>query len=169
MFENTAIRIIVGLIILMLGYLLLKFFSVDKEESITEYAAPAYNKIKPTILKRMPKRGILKKIQPIAQAEKTVSWAPSPIDAHISEYGEFDTNRNPPNFVTNVAKGFPENDQGSSFAPPTKWTQTDVNKRFPATIPNVSTTGEYAAMGMPLPDIGSENVFEGDFGASLDN
>ncbi|APC25584.1 hypothetical protein BST79_gp071 [Only Syngen Nebraska virus 5] len=165
MFENTAIRVIVGLVILLLGFLLLKFFSADREDSITEYAAPV-NRKKPTILKNS--KGIFKKLQKSPPPQKTVSWAPSPVDAHISEYGEWDTNRNPPNFITNVAKGFPENDEGASDAPPTKWS-TPAQKMFPPTVPDVSMTDEYSSLGMQLPGVGFDNVFEGELGASLDN
>ncbi|AAC96536.1 hypothetical protein PBCVAN69C_189R [Paramecium bursaria Chlorella virus AN69C] len=166
MFENTAIRVIVGLVILFLGFLLLKYFSADKEDSITEYAAPV-NRKKPTILKNS--KGIFKKLQQSPPQPKTVSWAPSPVDAHISEYGEWDTNRNPPNFVTNVAKGFPENDEGASNAPLSKWSMTPAQKMITPTIPDVGMTDEYSSLGMQLPDVGYDNVFDGEFGASLDN
>ncbi|ABU43748.1 hypothetical protein AR158_C202R [Paramecium bursaria Chlorella virus AR158] len=166
LFESTAIRVIVGIIILFLGFLLMKFFSADKEESITEYAAPV-NRKKPTILKNS--KGILKKLQQSPPPKKTVSWAPSPVDAHISEYGEWTTNRNPPNFVTNVSNGFPENDEGASDAPLTKWSATNAQKMFNPTIPDVSMTDEYSSLGMNLPAVGYDDVFDGEFGASLDN
>jgi len=166
MFENTAIRVIVAMVILLLGFLLLKFFSKDHEDSITEYAAPV-NRKKPTILKNS--KGILKKLQQLPPASKKVSWAPSPIDAHISEYGEWDTNRNPPNFITNVAKGFPENNEGTSDAPLSKWSATSAQKMFTPTVPDVTMTDEYSSLGMQLPGVGYDNVFDGEFGASLDN
>jgi hypothetical protein len=164
MFENTAIRVIVGLVILLLGFLLLKFFSADREDSLTEYAAPIHRK-KPSILKNS--KGILKKLQQSPPPQKKVSWAPSPVDAHISEYGEWDTNRNPPTFITNVAKGFPENDEGTSNAPLSKWSMTPAQKMFTPTVPDVSMTDEYSSLGMQLP--GFDNIFEGELGASLDN
>ena len=166
MFESTAIRVIVGFVILILGFLLLKFFGSDSEDSITEYAAPVNSK-KPTILKNS--KGIFKKLQQSPPPKKTVSWAPSPIDAHISEYGEWTTNRNPPNFITNVASGFPENDEGASDAPPTRWSPTNAQKMFNPTVPDVSMTDEYSSLGMNLPAVGYDDVFDGEFGASLDN
>lgn len=46
---------------------------------------------------------------PVARecAKKRVHWAPSPIDATNVRGGEWDTNRNPGSFVTNVSPDFP--------------------------------------------------------------
>jgi hypothetical protein len=154
MFENVAIRIIVGIVVIILGFALLKFLNPDKESSLTEYAAPVKS-MKPIVVKK-PTKGILKKLEMYPPpAAKTVSWAPSPVDTTISEYGEWDTNRNPDSFITNIAAGFPENDEGRSAAHPTKWTP-------PApTVPDVSTIGEFKSMGLPLPPVGYEDPFNG--------
>ena len=43
-------------------------------------------------------------------------WAPSQVDSSMIQGGEWDTNRNPTTFVTNVSNFFPENDGGLSLA-----------------------------------------------------
>lgn len=157
-FSNLSVRILVGVVVIILGFLLLKFFNSDKEESITEYAAP----VKPSLkgILKSPKK-LIKKIESIPK-EKNVSWAPSPVDTvMIPENGEWDTNRFPTSFVTNVASGgFPDNDEGVSAARPTKWTPpTPAN----FAIPDLTMKGELGSM--PEPALGSDDLFAGELGS----
>ena len=158
--SNIGIRVLVGIVVIILGFVLLKYFAADKEDSITEYAAP------------VPKRNIgilnspkklLQKLE-MPKPLKPAAWAPSPVDATMSPYGEWDTNRFPDSFVTNVASGFPENDEGASAARPTKWTPPSPNN---FAVPDLSMQGELGPM--PGPPIGYENPDEGMLGASLDD
>ena len=46
MFESVAIRILVAVVVIALGFMVLKFVSADKAKPILEYHAPPNEKIK---------------------------------------------------------------------------------------------------------------------------
>ena len=119
-FEHVGVRILVGIVVIILAFVLLKYFTSDSECSITEYAAPVPKR--PQGILKSPKK-LIQKLQQLPLAKKPAEWAPSPIDDTISPYGDFSNNRFPSSFVTNVASGFPENDEGISAA----------RKKLPAT------------------------------------
>ena len=158
--SNIGIRVLVGIIVIILGFVLLKYFAADKENSITEYAAP------------VPKRtmGILKSPKKLLQKIETpmplkpALWAPSPVDATMSPYGEWDTNRFPDSFISNVSSAFPENDEGISAARKTKWTPPSPNN---FAVPDLTMQGELGPM--PTPPLGYDDPYDAPLGASLDN
>jgi len=99
MFENVAIRILVGIVIIALGFMVLKFLSADKSTPVVEYKAPANRAMQVRSRLNMPK-SILKKTG-ASQNTKQVSFAPSATDATMSEYGAWDTNRNSSSGIMN--------------------------------------------------------------------
>jgi hypothetical protein len=128
MFENVAIRILVGLVIIALGFMVLKFLSADKETTVVEYKAPASRtKEIRSKLTNLPK-GILKRAGAPA-AQNNVSFAPSATDATMSEYGAWDTNRNSSSGIMNQLNNIDELTSGAmtSIAPP-PLVQNSVNQ-----------------------------------------
>ena len=99
MFENVAIRILVGIVIIALGFMVLKFVNADKATTIVEYTAPVDRKKQIVAKLNLPK-GILKKTG-APTTQNNVSFAPSAVDATISEYGAWDTNRNSSSGIMN--------------------------------------------------------------------
>jgi hypothetical protein len=99
MFENVAIRILVGVVIIALGFMVLKFLSADKEQSIVEYKAPAFRTKEIRSNMNLPK-GILKRTG-APSTQNNVSFAPSAVDATMSDYGAWDTNRNSSSGIMN--------------------------------------------------------------------
>jgi len=156
-FSSAGIRVLVGVVVIILGFMVLRFMSADGEETITEYAAPV-PKRKIGILKN-PKK-VIRKIE-MKSLDNKQSWAPSPVDATMSPHGEWDTNRFPSNFVTNVASGFPENDEGysASAARPTKWTPPTPSN---FSVPDLTMQGELGPMAGP--PIGYEDPYSGEAG-----
>jgi hypothetical protein len=104
MVENVAIRVLVGIVIIALGFMVLKFFEEDKKQGkprTTEYKIPETRNRKKEVRSRLnlPK-GILKR-EGAPSTSNHVSFAPSAIDATISEYGAWDTNRNSSSGIMN--------------------------------------------------------------------
>ena len=99
MFENVAIRILVGIVIIALGFMVLKFVNADKATTIVEYTAPVDRKKQIVAKLNLPK-GILKKTG-APTTQNNVSFAPSAVDGTISEYGAWDTNRNSSSGIMN--------------------------------------------------------------------
>ena len=99
MFENVAIRILVGIVIIALGFMVLKFVNADKATTVVEYKAPVDRKKQIVAKLNLPK-GILKKTG-APTTQNNVSFAPSAVDATISEYGAWDTNRNSSSGIMN--------------------------------------------------------------------
>ena len=156
-FSSVTMRVLVAVLIIILGVVMIKYFNADKEESITEYAAPVKPSLK-GILKN-PKQ-LIKKIESIPPASKQVSWAPSPVDAVMVPNGEWDTNRFPDSFITNVSAGFPDNDEGIDAARKTKWTP-----EYPQNFAVSSLTAMNGNTLVPEPAIGLEDPFATDFGS----
>jgi hypothetical protein len=99
MFENVAIRILVGIVIIALGFMVLKFVNADKATAVVEYKAPVDRKKQIVAKLNLPK-GILKKTgAPITQ--NSVSFAPSAVDGTMDPYGAWDTNRNSSSGIMN--------------------------------------------------------------------
>ena len=92
MFENVAIRILVGIVIIALGFMVLKFVNADKATTVVEYKAPVDRKKQIVAKLNLPK-GILKKTG-APTTQNNVSFAPSAVDATMDPYGAWDTNRN---------------------------------------------------------------------------
>lgn len=99
MFENVAIRILVGIVIIALGFMVLKFVNADKATTVVEYKAPVDRK-KQVVAKLNLPRGILKKTG-APKTQNNVSFAPSAVDATIDPYGAWDTNRNSSSGIMN--------------------------------------------------------------------
>lgn len=98
MFENVAIRILVGVIIIVTCFMVLKYMSsTDKKVTRVEYTAPASRAKEIRSRMNLPK-GILKKSGAL---NHRVSFAPSAVDATFSEYGAWDTNRNSSSGIMN--------------------------------------------------------------------
>lgn len=99
MFENVAIRILVGIVIIALGFMVLKFVNADKATTIVEYTAPVDRKKQIVAKLNLPK-GILKKTG-APTSQNNVSFAPSAVDATMDPYGAWDTNRNSSSGIMN--------------------------------------------------------------------
>lgn len=99
MFENVAIRILVGIVIIALGFMVLKFVNADKATTVVEYKAPVDRK-KQIVAKLNLPRGILKKTG-APTTQNNVSFAPSAVDATMDPYGAWDTNRNSSSGIMN--------------------------------------------------------------------
>jgi cytochrome c biogenesis protein CcdA len=85
MFENVAIRILVGVVIIALGFMVLKFLSADKATTVVEYKAPVDRKKQVVAKLNLPK-GILKR-PGAPTTQNSVSFAPSAVDATMDPYG----------------------------------------------------------------------------------
>lgn len=155
-FNHAGIRVLVGVVVIILGFMLLKYMSVDSEDMpLTEYAAPV--KKRPIGILKNPNK-VIKKIE-MKSLDNKQSWAPSPVDATMSPHGSWDTNRFPDTFISNISSGFPENDEGVSAARPTKWTPPTPSSM---TIPDLTMKGELGPMAGP--PIGYEDTFSGEPG-----
>ena len=99
MFENVAIRILVGIVIIALGFMVLKFVNADKATTVVEYKAPVDRKKQIVAKLNLPK-GILKKTG-APTTQNNVSFAPSAVDATMDPYGAWDTNRNSSSGIMN--------------------------------------------------------------------
>jgi hypothetical protein len=99
MFENVAIRILVGIVIIALGFMVLKYVNADKATPVVEYKAPANRAMQVRSRLNLPK-SILKKTG-YSRSNAHVSFAPSATDATMSEHGAWDTNRNSSSGIMN--------------------------------------------------------------------
>jgi hypothetical protein len=100
MFENVAIRILVGVVIIALGFMVLKYVSsADKATTVVEYKAPVDRKKQVVAKLNLPK-GILKR-PGAPTTQNSVSFAPSAVDGTMNEYGAWDTNRNSSSGIMN--------------------------------------------------------------------
>jgi len=99
MFESVAIRILVAVVVIALGFMVLKFVSADKAKPILEYHAPPNRKNQVRARMNLPK-GILKR-EGAPSAQNNVSFAPSAVDTTMSEFGSWDTNRNSSSGIMN--------------------------------------------------------------------
>jgi len=156
MFENVVIKVLVSVVVIILGFVLLKYLTPDKDNSPTAYAKTNINPSKKRVLKK-PTKGNLKTLKMSSSAS---NYAPSPVDATMSEFGEWSTNRNVPTFITNVSSGFPENDEGTSDAAPTAWTMTTTPKV------SVSDAYKYPTTWTTAPLSGYDSQFESSLGAA---
>ena len=128
MFENVAIRILVAIVIIALGFMVLKFLSAKKENPVVEYRAPANRKMQIRAkLTNLPK-GILKRTGAPA-TQNNVSFAPSATDATMVDYGAWDTNRNSSSGIMNQLNNVDALTSGAmtSIAPP-PLVQNSVNQ-----------------------------------------
>ena len=101
MLENVGIRILVAVIVIALGFMVLKFITPpDKEQSTLEYAAPDHQS----------KRGMRSILKKKSMHNNTPSphmpddypqYAPSPVDATMVLGGDFGTNRNADTAIMN--------------------------------------------------------------------
>lgn len=157
--SSVTVRALIAVMVVILGVVLIKYFNTDKEESITEYAAPVKSSLQ-GILKRP--RNLVKKLESIPPASKQVSWAPSAVDTVMTPNGEWDTNRFPSTFQTNVASGgFPADDEGGmDAARSTKWTP-----KYPDNFAVSSLTAMNGNTLVPEPALGLEDPFATDFGS----
>lgn len=99
MFENVAIRILVGIVIIALGFMVLKFVNADKATTVVEYKAPVDRKRQIVAKLNLPK-GILKKTG-APTTQNNVSFAPSAVDGTMDPYGAWNTNRNSSSGIMN--------------------------------------------------------------------
>jgi hypothetical protein len=146
MFESTAIRILIAVIVLILGIVLLKFSMRGKESEFVMAMTPDMIKKDRTVVRKKMAPGMF--------------YATSPIDATIDSNGAWDTNRNSSTFITNVSPEFPV-PADSDIVPETnlQWHRLlPTNK----TVPNAELLmkTEFA----PIP-VGDEDPFLGTFGS----
>ena len=156
--SSITVRVLIAVLVIILGVVMLKYFNIDSEESITEYAAP----VKPSLkgILKSPKK-LIKKLESIPPASRNASFAPSPVDAIMVPNGEWDTNRFPDTFISNVSsEGFPDNDEGISAARKTKWTP-----EYPQNFAASSLTSMNGNTLVPEPAVGLEDPFAVDFGS----
>lgn len=157
--SSVTVRALIAVMVVILGVVLIKYFNVDREESITEYAAPVKSALKGVL--KSPKK-LIKKLESMPPASKNVSWAPSPVDTVMVPGGEWDTNRFPDTFISNVSSGgFPADDEGGvDAARKTKWTP-----EYPQNFAVSSLTAMNGNTGLPEPAIGLDDPFATDFGS----
>jgi hypothetical protein len=125
MFENVAIRILVGIVIIALGFMVLKFLSADKATPVVEYKAPVDRKKQVVAKLNLPK-GILKR-PGAPTTQNSVSFAPSAIDGTMNEYGAWDTNRNSSSGIMNQLNNVDALTSGQ-MAPITSPTVSTINQ-----------------------------------------
>jgi len=125
MFENVAIRILVAIVIIALGFMVLKFLSAEKKNPVF-YKAPANRKMQTRARLNLPK-SILKK-ESAPQKTKNVSFAPSATDATLSEYGAWDTNRNSSSGIMNNLNSVEALTSGTMVPPMTTPIASSVNQ-----------------------------------------
>jgi hypothetical protein len=125
MFENVAIRILVGIVIIALGFMVLKFMNADKATTVVEYKAPVDRKKQVVAKLNLPK-GILKR-SGAPQTTNNVSFAPSAVDATMDPYGAWDTNRNSSSGIMNQLNNVDALTSGQ-MAPITSPTVSTVNQ-----------------------------------------
>jgi hypothetical protein len=124
MFENVAIRVLVAIVIIALGFMVLKFLSAEKENPVI-YRAPANRKMQIRARLNLPK-GILKKTG-APSTQNNVSFAPSATDATLSEYGAWDTNRNSSSGIMNNLNSVDALTSGQMVPPMTTPPMQNVN------------------------------------------
>jgi len=115
MFESTAIRILVAVIVIALGFMVLKFVSADKAKPILEYHAPPNRKNQVRARMNLPK-GILKR-EGAPSTQNNVSFAPSAVDTTMTELGSWDTNRNSSSGIMNNLISVDANTSGQMIPP----------------------------------------------------
>lgn len=124
MFENVAIRVLVAIVIIALGFMVLKFLSAEKETPVI-YRAPANRKMQIRAKLNLPK-GILKR-EGAPSTQNNVSFAPSATDATMSEYGAWDTNRNSSSGIMNNLNSVDALTSGQMVPPMTTPPMQNVN------------------------------------------
>ena len=124
MFENVAIRILVAIVIIALGFMVLKFLSAEKENPVF-YRAPADRKMQVRSKLNLP-RGILKKAG-APQTTNQVSFAPSAVDATMDPHGAWDTNRNSSSGIMNNLNSVDALTSGAMMPPMTTPPMQNVN------------------------------------------
>jgi hypothetical protein len=126
MFENVAIRILVGVVIIALGFMVLKYVSsADKATTVVEYKAPVDRKKQVVAKLNLPK-GILKR-PGAPTTQNSVSFAPSAVDGTMNEYGAWDTNRNSSSGIMNQLNNVDALTSGQ-MAPITSPTVSSINQ-----------------------------------------
>jgi hypothetical protein len=126
MFENVAIRILVGIVIIALGFMVLKYVSsADKATTVVEYKAPVDRKKQVVAKLNLPK-GILKR-PGAPTTQNSVSFAPSAVDGTMNEYGAWDTNRNSSSGIMNQLNNVDALTSGQ-MAPITSPTVSSINQ-----------------------------------------
>jgi hypothetical protein len=115
MFESVAIRILVAVVVIALGFMVLKFVSADKANPILEYHAPPNRKNQVRARMNLPK-GILKR-EGAPSAQNNVSFAPSAVDTTMTEFGSWDTNRNSSSGIMNNLNSVDANTSGQMIPP----------------------------------------------------
>jgi hypothetical protein len=126
MFENVAIRILVGIVIIALGFMVLKYVSsADKATTVVEYKAPVDRKKQVVAKLNLPK-GILKR-SGAPTTQNSVSFAPSAVDGTMNEYGAWDTNRNSSSGIMNQLNNVDALTSGQ-MAPITSPTVSSINQ-----------------------------------------
>jgi hypothetical protein len=126
MFENVAIRILVGVVIIALGFMVLKYVSsADKATTVVEYKAPVDRKKQVVAKLNLPK-GILKR-PGAPTTQNSVSFAPSAVDGTMNEYGAWDTNRNSSSGIMNQLNSVDALTSGQ-MAPITSPTVSSINQ-----------------------------------------
>jgi hypothetical protein len=88
-------------------------------------------------------------------AKKRVRWAPSPVDATNDPRGEWDTNRNPSSFVTNVSPDFPVPADSATIPDGLTW----KTRQRASPMPDATFRTGFAD-----PAVGGEYQFDGLFG-----
>lgn len=118
MFENVAIRILAGIVIIALGFMVLKFMSANKSTVVVEYKTPVDRKRQIVAKLNLPKSILKKDGAPTNQ--NGVSFAPSAVDGTMSEHGAWDTNRNSSSGIMNNLNNVDALTSGAmvSMAPP---------------------------------------------------
>jgi hypothetical protein len=88
-------------------------------------------------------------------AKKRVHWAPSVVDATNDPHGEWDTNRNPSSFVTNVSPDFPVPADSATIPDGLTW----KTRQRASPMPDATFRTGFAD-----PAVGGEYQFDGLFG-----
>lgn len=116
MLENMGIRLIAGFVVIALGFMVMRYLNEGGKEKMLEYTRPSVESVK-----RAKSYGILKKKKNTTSRPggKKVRFAPSAVDATISEFGSWNTNRNSGTGIMNHLGNVDHGSSGNMTSGPT--------------------------------------------------
>lgn len=140
MFEHPLVKIAIAVVVLGVAIFAIRYFFAAKKKETLVVLSPA--KFKAAKIRLPP-------------TPPPTRWGPSPVDATNVPHGEWDTNRNPANFVTNANPNFPVPADSDTIPDGLTW----KTKQRASPMPNATFNTGFAD-----PTVGGEYQFDGIFG-----
>lgn len=134
MLENMGIRLIAGFVVIALGFMVMRYLNEGGKEKVLEYTRPSVKRAKSYV------KSILKKKNTASSRPggNNVRFAPSAVDATISEFGSWNINRNSGTGIMNQLGNVHHGSSGN---------MTSQTHNAPNTLPTIPLLDGFEAGG----------------------